>query len=280
MSKNWTAEDEQFLQKHYALWTLPQLCEKLQRTKKAICSKAKILRLTRGNKRPWTPEEEQYVREHYRDTNTKVMAKHLNRTVGMVYQKADKFGLEKSDEYRKDPANHCGLQKGANVGAAFRFKKGQVPPNKGLRRPGWAPGRMAETQFKPGQRSGKAAENWVPIGTIKADTEGFLRIKVREAVHGAEATGFGNTKVWPLLNRHVWEQHKGPIPPGHVVAFKDKNRNNCDIDNLELLSLKDNMARNTIWNPVNMPKEIAELIQLKGAINRQINKQKEEQHAN
>jgi HNH endonuclease len=55
-------------------------------------------------------------------------------------------------------------------------------------------------------------------------------------VHGKEPTGFGNTKVWPMYNRWLWEQHKGPIPPKHMVIFKDGDRSHCEIGNLELLS--------------------------------------------
>ena len=41
---------------------------------------------------------------------------------------------------------------------------------KGLRRPGWSTGRMAETQFKKG-RPAIEARNYVPIGTEKVDPE-------------------------------------------------------------------------------------------------------------
>lgn len=227
------------------------------------------------NRQPWTPEEEAFLRAHYENTPTKTLAEHLGRTLFKVYAKANNLGLSKSKEYYENPLNCGRLRKGSNIGADNRFRKGNVPANKGLRRPGWSPGRMKETQFKHGQRTGIAAKNWVPIGTIKVDTEGFLRIKVREAKHGKEATGFGNTKVWPLLNRHVWEQHKGPIPDGHIVKFKDKDRNNCAIENLELLSMADNMRLNSLW--ATMPRELAEVIQLSGALTRQLRNR--EKHA-
>jgi hypothetical protein len=183
------------------------------------------------------------------------------------------MGLSKSQEFL---AEHCRLRKGSNIGAEFRFGKGHAPANKGLRRPGWSPGRMKETQFKKGERSGVAAKNWVPIGSIKADPEGFLRIKIREAEHGQEATGFGNTKVWPLYSRYVWEQHHGPIPPGHIVKFKDKDRSNCAIENLEVISTADNMRLNSMWAV--MPRDLAEVIQLNGALKRKL-RFKEGKHA-
>lgn len=121
---------------------------------------------------------------------------------------------------------------------------------------------MVETQFKSGQQPA----NYCPIGTVKKDTEGFLRIKVRDRLPG-EATGFGCTKVWPLLNRYTWEQHHGPIPPSHSVVFKDGNRDNCDIANLECIHRSELMRRNTIHN---LPDELVEVIMLTGAIKRKI----------
>lgn len=149
-----------------------------------------------------------------------------------------------------------------------RFPKGHVPVNKGLRRPGWGPGRMKSTQFKAGERSGMAAKNWRPVGTILMDADGYQRIKIREA-HPGEAHGFGNVRVWPLLQRHVWAEAHGPIPAGYNVCFKDGDKTNCALTNLELVSRRDMMKRNTVHN---LPKPLAETIQLLGALNRQIRK--------
>lgn len=218
-------------------------------------------------RRPWTEEERATVKELYPHRPTKEIAAKLGRTITTVYQQAFKLGLEKTQEYLDSP-EACRLRRGDNVGAAFRFKPGQEPANKGLRRPGWSPGRMKETQFKKGQRTGKAAENWKPVGTILADSEGYLRIKVREHVHGKEPSGFGNTKVWPLLARHVYEKHFGPIPPQHLVTYKDGDRSNCAPENLVLKSMADNCRDNCMWK--RLPRELAEVMQLNGALKRQL----------
>jgi hypothetical protein len=127
---------------------------------------------------------------------------------------------------------------------------------------------MAKTQFKKGARTGAAARNWRPIGTILADGEGYLRIKVREAEHGKEPYGFGNTNVWPLLHRKVWADRHGPIPPKHIVTFKDRNRSNCSIENLELITMAQNADRNRMWG--RLPDELSKTIQLAGVLNRKI----------
>jgi hypothetical protein len=217
------------------------------------------------NGKPWSETDLATLREMYPTRSTREIANELRRSVCSVYGMANNLGLEKTPEYLQ---RECRLQKGHTLGRATQFRKGDAPANKGLKRPGWHVGRMKETQFKKGQRSGKAAMNWKPIGTILADDEGYLRIKVREAVYGKEATGFGNTRVWPMLSRYIWEQHKGPIPPKHLVIFKDGNRENCVFDNLDLISMADNCRRNSMW--ARLPRELAVAIQLNGALKNKI----------
>lgn len=223
------------------------------------------LRLRRVRK-PWAEKEIGIVLRRYADESTDALAKDLGRTVSMIYNIADKMGLKKSEAYLASP-EACRLRRGDNVGAAYRYRKGQTPPNKGLRRPGWVPGRMASTQFKRGERSGLAAKNWKPIGTILEDHEGYLRIKVREW-HAGENTGFGNTEIWPLLHRHTWVEHNGAIPAGHNVVFKDGKRSNCEIGNLELITRAEMMRRNTIH--ARYPPELKRAIMLLGAVKRKV----------
>jgi hypothetical protein len=127
---------------------------------------------------------------------------------------------------------------------------------------------MSETQFKKGERSGIAERNWRPVGTILADSDGYLRIKVREAQYGLEPTGFGNTQVWPMLARHVWQQHHGPIPRSHAIVYRDRERSNCAIENLECVSRAELARRNSMWT--RFPRELAEVIQLAGALKRKL----------
>jgi len=263
----WTAEETRLLRELYPHKSRTEVAAIIGRTAKAIASRAKVLgiRRLRPNYRRWTAVEDRVLRKLYPHRPTKEIGAQLGRTFYVVYQRAAKLGLKKSAAYMASPAA-CRLRRGDKVGWAYRYPKGHVPANKGLRRPGWAPGRMAETQFKKGIRSGIAAINWCPIGSIRPDAEGYLRIKVREGRKG-EAYGFGNVKIWPLLNRHVWAQHHGPIPAGHIVTFKDRNRANCTLENLELRTLAENMKRNTVHR---LPKELAQVIQLTGALKRKI----------
>jgi hypothetical protein len=53
-----------------------------------------------------------------------------------------------------------------------------------------------------------------------------------------------------------------------MVAFKDGDRSNCAIENLELRSMADNARRNNMWG--RLPRELAEVIQLNGALKRKV----------
>lgn len=222
--------------------------------------------------RGWTASELATVREMYADTSTKKIARKLpGRRVSMVYRAAHQMGLRKSTEYLAS-ADACRLRRGDEVGKQFRYPKGHVPANAGKKMPpGWAPGRSAETRFKKGERSGAALKNWCPVGTIRIDGEGYMRIKVRESNESDICYGFGNVRIWPLMQRHLWVQHRGPIPPGHAVIFMDGDRSNCAIENLDCISRVDLMRRNTIHR---LPAPLREVIILKGAIRAVITKRR------
>lgn len=216
----------------------------------------------------WSPGELSRLRDLYPIQPTSKVARLLRRSICSINSAATKLGLRKTEEYLKTPEACRWRMECPRPGVAYQFPKGHVPANKGLRRKGWSPGRMKETQFRPGQRGGKAAQNWKPIGTVLTDSDGYQRIKVREAVYGTEATGFGNSSVWPQLHRHVWQQHHGPVPAGHVIAFKNRKREDCAIGNLECIPRSALASRNNMWT--NLPRELAEVIQLAGVLKRKL----------
>jgi hypothetical protein len=199
------------------------------------------------------------VCELYADMPSKTLAEWLGRSESGISGLAHKLGVFKSPEYFS-----------TNPGC---YPRGHVPANKGLRRPGYAPGRMAQTQFKRGERSGFAEDNWKSVGTIVADPEGFLRIKIAERVNG-KPIGWDKS-IWPLLHHQVWERHHGPIPPGHKIAFKDGDRRNTAIENLEILTHAEMMARNTIHN---LPRELKDVIHLTGKIKQVLRRRLNEEH--
>lgn len=206
--------------------------------------------------RLWTAQEEALLRERYADSRSSELAELLGRTIHQVYEKANKMGLAKSDAYLASPQS-CRLRRGDNVGAPYRFKPGHVPANKGLRRPGFALGRMAETQFKKGHRP----HTWRPIGSERL-ADGYLQRKVTD-------TGY-TPRDWKGVHILLWEGRYGPVPAGYAVKFIDGDRSHVTLENLCLVSRADLAALNRMWN--RYPPELAQAIQLRGALIRKINR--------
>jgi len=121
---------------------------------------------------------------------------------------------------------------------------------------------MSETQFKKGQRQ----QNHLPVGTIMPNTDGYLRMKVADLPLAIAGNGALSAN-WMFVHRMVWEQAHGPIPPGHRIWWKDGDHTNCALENLELLTGAEHMARTTIHN---WPEDIKRVMQLNGVLKRQL----------
>ena len=230
---------------------------------------------SRGINRPrhrWDAVEIAALREFFPHVPTRIIAAALGTTETAACRQARKLGLRKTARYLASPLA-CRLRRGGNIGAEYRFKKGQVPANKGLRRPGWAPGRMAETQFKKG-RPASSARNYVPIGTEKVDTK--RGVLVRKLTDDPSVVP---VMRWKPVHVLVWEAARGRVPQGHIVIFRRGMKtfvaDEITLDRLELVSLAENMRRNTVHN---LPAPLPQLVQLRGVLNRKINRLEKERH--
>lgn len=216
-------------------------------------------------RRAWQDWERDAVRQLYPHVPTSELAAALGRTVRTVYQVSQKLRVSKSPEYLAGPHAQR-LRRDSSIGAPYRFKKGQVPKNKGLRRPGWASGRMRETQFKKG-RPAQMARNYVPIGSLKLDKQGVLIRKVTDDPSRVPA------RRWQSVHSLVWAAHHGDIPERHIVVFKAGRRTAIEaditIDRLECISRVENMRRNTYHS--RYPPEVKQLIRTRGALTKMIN---------
>lgn len=218
------------------------------------------------NGSPWTRQQIRLLRKLYPNKPTRDVAKACGHAISTVYRQAVKCGLKKSAAFLASPASGI-MIKGTTRGAAHRFAKGHVPANKGLRRPGYAPGRMRETQFKKGTFPANHDPDFYVIGALRVNSDGYIDMRV-----SFERGAMG----WRALHRILWEDAHGPIPRGHIVVFKDRDRLNVCLDNLELITFAENCRRNSIHN---LPAPLKSTIQLIGALKRTINRRtRDEQH--
>lgn len=221
-------------------------------------------------RRFWTDDQVAWLIALYPDNRACEVADALQRDAASVYAKANALGLYKSEEFKASPLASR-LRRDDNPGVAFRFKKGQQAWNKGLHyQPG---GRIKESQYKPGNISGRAAQLVVPIGSYRINSYGYLDRKISD-------TPGPQTLRWRAVHRLIWESVNGPVPRGHVVVFKNKLRttvaSEITLDRLELIARRELMRRNSYH--LNYPKSVALAIQLKGALQRQINRRTKHAH--
>lgn len=101
-----------------------------------------------------------------------------------------------------------------------RFKKGDIPANKGKK------GLMGtnRTSFKPGNS---------PANTKKV---GQITYRADKLNHTYAWIKIAEPREWKMLHVHIWEQANGRVPKGKCVIFKDKNTLNLQLENLMLVS--------------------------------------------
>lgn len=206
----------------------------------------------------WTKAEERLLRKKYPHMPTiDLMPLLPGRTLSTIYQHAIGLGLRKTQKYLDSPAAH---RLDGVKGMGTRFQKGHQSWNKGTH---WtAGGRSAETRFKKGNRSARWDPEDYAVGALRISTDGELQIKFREGL-----------RAWIRLARFVWTTERGPIPKNGVIRALNGDEDDCRIENLRLTTRKELMDENTYHK---YPKEITQLIQLRGALNRQINKREKE----
>lgn len=120
------------------------------------------------------------------------------------------------------------LKSGLNT----QFQTGCEPVNKGKT---WNEIMSKESQERSRRtcfKQGNIPHNHVPVGTVARTPDGYLKRKIEEP------------DQWKYIHRETWEKHNGPIPDGMIVSFKDGNRKNCDISNLMLISMAENVRLN------------------------------------
>jgi hypothetical protein len=214
----------------------------------------------------WTEDEIALVRRDYANRKAGDIASEIGVKIHVVHKMATKLGLKKSREFLASEASGR-LSKLLARGIDHRFKKGW--PNEHRRgKPFPTRGRMGLTQFKKGQTPHNAR---FAIGDRRVNSEGYLDRKISNDRKGA--------LNWTAEHRLVWMEANGPIPPGHLVAFKQGRRTTelekITLDALELITYAEHCRRHSMHT--NYPPEVVQLIQLKGAIRRQVHKLEEQQ---
>ena len=265
--RGWTRKEDALLRALYPRTRAEELPARIGRSHSAIRNRAQTLHLRKrpefSLRRPWSVRDDARLRRLYPHLSTVKVAAQLGRSVVATYGRAGKLGLSKSEKYLASP-DACRLRRADNPGIRFRFSKGHVPANKGLRRPGYSVGRgrMQETQFKKGQPT-----KWHPVGSTRL-VDGYVYRKI------SDIRNVTWTRNWKPEHVLLWEAEHGPLPAKHALAFKNGDRRDVRPDNLECISRRELMRRNSVHN---LPAPLVQTIQLLGALKRRINRRSREE---
>lgn len=157
----------------------------------------------------YSDEHLDFIRSNYPVMTIKVLAECFNI----------KFKLNKSTTQIFAAAKRHKM----NSGRTGRFEKGSISWNqgtKGIMKPN-------SGNFK----KGVTPPNLKPFGHERiCSKDGYVLIKVDQP---NPHTGFKGRYVHK--HRYIWEQAYGQIPEGKVVTFKDDNKRNFELSNLELI---------------------------------------------
>lgn len=262
-----TPTKEKFIIANYLNFSSRKLAEKLDVSKFAIlnCLKRNNLKVPKEItiawraetlRKPYTKKEHDYIIANIEHMNIKNIAKELGRGVSRIYNEIHTLGLTEIIEQKK---------------AKSQFQKGLIPPNKGKKMEEF----MTPEQIKI-FKSNQFKKNSIPHNALEDYTEVERqdnrtgRVYILVKVPGKRKLQF--------KHRHIWEQHhKKKIPAKYHISFIDNDTTNFEITNLECISNKENMSRNTLHQ---YPQELKELLYLKGAVTRQINKHKKNENRN
>lgn len=108
------------------------------------------------------------------------------------------------------------------------FEIGHIPKNKGVKMSPEVYEKCKNTMFKKGQ----IPRNHKPVGSERFGKDFYKMIKVAEP------------NVWKMKHVFLWEQYHGLVPSDCVVTFLDGNRKNITIENLALITRKENRMMN------------------------------------
>ena len=183
-----------------------------------------------GERITWDDEKLAFMRE--------IIPGHSEREISALFQ--ERYGVPLTEGRISNIKIKLGIKSGTTEG---RFVKGQVSHNKGRK---WGDYMTPEKQERSRAtcfKKGNMPHNAKPgLGHTRVDKSGAVLVKVREHKEP------GKPNTYELRSRVVWEQHNGPIPPGHVIRHADGDKPNDDIGNLRCVSMRTNFYLNQRFN--------------------------------
>lgn len=163
-------------------------------------------------------EQEKFLLKHYVGVSNSQLTELLNNEFKTT------FSVKQIKSYKNN--RHL------NSGLTGRFVKGHESFNKGKKWDDYMPKESQIKSLKTCYSKGHKPQNYRPVGSERLNIYGYYEIKVKEP------------NIWMLKHRYIYEKENGTIPKGYKVIFADRDKTNFDIDNLILVSSKEELILN------------------------------------
>jgi hypothetical protein len=215
--RNYTELEKQFIRDHYESLTTTEIAQALGRPKSGIQTYAwRVLKIRKS---------------------PQAFAKSVSKGQ-QARQDIDLYSEQERQFMRDNWQTMTNAEIASALGRTFASVKKYGNNELGLKR-------THETLSRISQRpnAGQFQKGQLPPNTIYGDEQ---TIRIRHSNKGPDykyiRTGF---RKWQEYHRWLWIQHNGPIPKGFIVAFENGDTMDVRIDNLKLITLKENVLRNS-----------------------------------
>lgn len=169
-----------------------------------------------------THEDVIKILDRFPDEKAETIAKDYGVHVQTIYKTAQRYNVKKSEAFLRSPESGR-MQKGQCLSPRTQFKKGHIPCFKGRKLP-YKPGHLWKKGNKPHNAGTDGEIRW-------RQNPGYYFIRIAE-------------NNWVFLHRFLYEQQHGKIPDGYNVIFKDGDRRNCVLENLDCVTHKELLELN------------------------------------
>lgn len=187
----------------------------------------------------WTNEQLDYLQNNTKGCTLNEIISNFNKT----------FNLNLTETQIKWRLKRCGIEprngkRGVKVGTPSKLK-GRKREN------------LTEKQRACLYQKGRCGDR-APIGTERVVKKGYIYIKTAQP------------SVWELKAKVVWERHhKRKIPKDYHITYLDRNRQNLNIDNLEIVENGVNISvvnKGMYTTEADINKSVIELVKLERKI--------------
>ena len=261
MKKVYSQKDREFIISNYPTKGTAWVAQQLGLKAAQIKAFAKNNQLTRANLfYVWDNEKLQKLINDFPHRKTEEIAKEFGFSYPSVSNKAYKLGLKKTDEFIKE---HCNRLTGT-LGIEHRFQKGNVPFNKGKKMPDELKEKIKHTFFQPGQVPATCVHFGKPYLYERTRKNGYV-----ERIWWIQEDKNKRSAYLAYLCRQNGIDLTGKKP--RLKPGFDHSRPPT-MEDIVIVTNAEHLEQNSIYR---YPEEVVNLIKLKGALTRQINKLKE-----